>query len=162
MPPDRLARSLDGDLTPADWFEAINSKVFFWLSPDRLNRHRAAYVSRAQIVLTVDAASMLTKYRDAASVTPINVGNARRRPALRNLSTFVPYTRWIADGWAHENVAGRSARKSSHFPVELTVEEAVPDVLEYVLAIKELPPGKGFVSDKPLYKAVRDDRTRRP
>jgi hypothetical protein len=155
MPPHILARSLDGRLSTADWFEAVNSKVFFWLCPNRLNRHRAAYAARAQIVLVVDAASMLTKYRDSAFVTPINVGNARRRPALRNLSTFVPYARWLADGWAHENIGGRSPRKSSHFPVELTVEEVIPDVLEYVSTIKELAPGEGFVTDSPVYAGDR-------
>lgn len=55
MPPHRLAHGLDSGLTPADWFEVVNSKVFFWLDPERLNRHRAAYALRAQVVLNVDA-----------------------------------------------------------------------------------------------------------
>lgn len=156
MPPHRLVRGLDGGLSPADWFEAVNSKVFFWLDPERLNRHRAAYASRPQIVLSVDAATMLTKYHDTASVTPINVGNARRRPAPRNMSTFVPYAHWVADGWTHESITGRPARKSGHFPVELTVDDVVPDVLKYVLAVTELAPGEPFLQcSVPYWRSER-------
>jgi hypothetical protein len=41
LPPAALASCLVG-LTPAQWYAQINSRIFFWLDPNRLNRQRRA------------------------------------------------------------------------------------------------------------------------
>ena len=42
MPPAVLAKCLHGGLCPEDWYDLLNSKVFFWLEPERLDRQRKA------------------------------------------------------------------------------------------------------------------------
>ncbi|HEX4984799.1 MAG TPA: hypothetical protein VFV71_01880 [Burkholderiales bacterium] len=144
MPPHALERCLRDGLTPEDWFELLNAKVFFWLDAERLNRQRRACGPSPQIVLVVNAARMLAAHRARAAVTPINTGNAMRAAAPRNLSTFVPYARWVEDGWRHESIAGAAPRPSSHRPVELTIDDAVPDILDYVTGLIPLRAGESF------------------
>jgi hypothetical protein len=144
MPPAALSACLVG-LTPADWYALVNARVFFWLDPDRLNRQRAACKQRPQVVLTLDAAALVEAYRDAAAVTPINTGNARRAPAPRSAATFVPYATWLDSGWATEAVPlGTRERKRAHPPAELTIAAPIPDALRFVVAVAELPPGESF------------------
>jgi hypothetical protein len=146
MPPHRLQVGLCDGLTPDDWFEILNSKVFFWLDPKRVDGHRGAYSSRPQLILIIDAAAMLDRYAGAAFVSPINSGNARRRPTLRNRTTFVPYARWVSDAWAHEVIPGRATRAASHTPVELAIEDGFPDALDYIREVIELDPKESFAS----------------
>ncbi|MBW4614097.1 MAG: hypothetical protein KME21_12635 [Desmonostoc vinosum HA7617-LM4] len=133
------------DLTPAEWYALINTRVFFWLDPDRLNRQRAACEPRPQVVLVIDTAKLVSIYSQQIAVTPINTGNARRRPARRGTATFVPYPTWVESGWTSEAKAlGTPERKRSHFPAELTVVEAVPDVMQFVISVCDLSPGQPF------------------
>jgi hypothetical protein len=99
MPPAVLGKYLQDGLSPEDWYDLLNSKVFFWLDPDRLNRQRRACGAAPQRVLVIDAARMLEKHGGRAAVTAINTGNAMRAAASRGLSTFVPWERWTSDGW---------------------------------------------------------------
>lgn len=142
MPPAALARCLKGGLKPEDWFELLNSKVFFWLDIERLNRQRNACKDAAQIALVIDAERLLSRYAAVASVAPINTGNAMRAAAPRNRSTFVPYERWVEESWAHEKIPGAPRRPASHRPVELTIEDAVPDIMEYVVSVVALSAGE--------------------
>ena len=156
MPPKALRRCLTSGLTPADWFELLNSKVFFWLDPGRLNRQRLAGGALPQIALVINAADLLMKYNGFATVTPINTGNALRFAAPRNLTTFVPYERWLIDGWAYEDIPGARPRPRSHRPAELTISEAVPDILDYVMAA--VPLNAGEILDGQRLAAIGRDR----
>ena len=142
MPAKALMRCLRSGLRPEDWFELLNSKVFFWLDPSRLNRQRLACGPSPQVALVVNASRLLMNYAGLATVTPINTGNALRSAAPRNLTTFVPYQRWLVDGWAYEDIPGTRHRSRSHRPVELTIGDAVPDILDYVIAAVPLNPGE--------------------
>src|ERR1700742_3570216 len=104
MPPKVRAPSLRDGLKPEDWYHLLNSKVFFWLDPDRLNRQRGACGDASQRVLVVNAVRMLEKHGAHASVAGINTGNAMRAAAARGLSTFVPFDQWVRDAWASEVV----------------------------------------------------------
>ncbi|MEX5219862.1 MAG: hypothetical protein NW701_18705 [Nitrospira sp.] len=144
MPSQALAHCLIG-MDPAGWYGLINSKVFFWLDPDRLNRQRHACEPRPQIVLTLDTKRLLDRHGDAVSLSPINSGNARRKPALRGLSTFVPYAQWLESGWDSEAAGlGTRTRSRGHRPVELTVKGAVPDIMSLVVGLCRLGSGESF------------------
>jgi hypothetical protein len=133
-------------MSPADWYAMLNARVFFWLDPQRLNRQRAACGPRPQVVLIIDAMRLVAAYADQIAMTPINTGNARRRPAKRGTATFVPYSQWIASGWASEAAGlGTHPRASGHPPAELTVAGSVPDIMKFVVATQELPPGRLFI-----------------
>src|SRR5258708_5605092 len=128
MPPTALATCLIS-IVPSEWYALINARVFFWLDPARLNRHRSACGARSQVVLTVDASKLVDAYAEKIAVTPINTGNARRRPARRGAATFVPYAAWVTSAWASEAASlGAPVRPSSHPPVELTAPGAIPDM----------------------------------
>jgi hypothetical protein len=145
MPPAALSGCLVG-MTPAEWYALVNGHVFFWLDPSRLNRQRAACGPRPQVVLTVDADPLITAYADRVALTPINTGNARRRPAKRGAATFVPYAAWAASGWASEAAAlGTRERERSRPPVELTVIGSIPNAMDFLLDVQELAPGESFV-----------------
>jgi hypothetical protein len=145
MPPAALATCLIG-ISPSEWYALINSRVFFWLDPERLNRQRNACEPRPQIVLTLDATKLIAAFADYIALTPINTGNARRRPAQRGAATFVPYKLWLASKWASEAVAlGTKVRPPSHVPVELTVASSIPNIMQFVVGVQELAPGQTFV-----------------
>lgn len=144
MPPQALARCVIG-MQPADWYRLINSKVFFWLDPDRLNRQRQACEPRPQIMLLIDTTRLLDRYGEKASVSPINSGNARRKPASRGRSTFVSYASWSESGWESESAGlGTRTRPRSHQPVELTIDGAVPDIMNFVIRVQRLESGESF------------------
>jgi hypothetical protein len=138
MPPAALKPCLRG-LTPTQWYRLLNGKVFFWFDEDRVARHLHACRRTAQIVLTIDAEALLARHAARASVAPFNTGNARRKPAVRGRSTFVPWTTWQVSGWRSESDGlGTSLRSKSHKPAELTIDHAVPDVLDFVLARRKV------------------------
>ena len=144
MPPAALSTCLIG-IVPSEWYALINARVFFWLDPARLNRQRAACDPRPQVVLTVDASKLIAAYAEKIVVTPINTGNARRRPARRGAATFVPYAAWVTSAWASEAASsGTPVRPSSHPPVELTVAGSIPDIMQFVVGVQQLAPGQLF------------------
>jgi hypothetical protein len=148
MPVEALQRCLV-DLTPAEWYRLLNGKVFFWLDPNRLNRQRGACAQRAQIVLIVATAQLMSRHADQVSLCPINSGNARRKPALRGRSTFVPYAEWLKSGWSSEaRGLGIRGRTGSHRPVELTVERAIQDIMECLVDVQWLAPGEQFQKER--------------
>jgi hypothetical protein len=145
MPPAALPRCLVG-LTVTQWYELLNSKVFFWFDIERLNRQRRAAGRFTQVVLKIATHRLLDRYASQAALTPINTGNARRKPALRGAATFVPYIAWTNTGWLSEAQAlGTRTRPLNHRPVELTVTDAVPDVMDFVVSVRELAPGSIYL-----------------
>jgi hypothetical protein len=144
MPPQALARCLIG-MSPADWYQLLNAKVFFWLDADRVNRQRGACSSRPQVVLVVDAQHLLARHAERTALSPINSGNARRKPAIRGRNTFVPYAAWSETRWASEATGlGTRRRPRGHRPVELTVAGGVPDIMDMVVRVQRLEPWESF------------------
>ena len=147
MPPTALEKCLCG-ISPTDWYAMVNARVFFWFDSNRLNRQRAACGARPQVVIAVDTAALVAAHKDNVALTPINTGNARRKPARRGAATFVPFAEWVRSGWVSEaEVLGPPARKRSHQPVELTVLDAVPDIMRFVVGIFDLSAGQMLVPD---------------
>lgn len=72
-----LANCLIG-MTPAERYALVNSRVFFWFDPRRLNRQRAACGSRPQVVLVVDAVELVAAHADRVALSPHQY---RQRPA---------------------------------------------------------------------------------
>ena len=132
-------------MAPAEWYQLINSKVFFWLDSDRLNRQWRACDPRPQVVLVVETQRLLVQHAEKVTLSPFNTGNTRRKPAARGRSTFVPYAVWSESGWFSESAGlGTRARATSHRPVELTVDGAVPDIMGMVVRVCWLGHGELF------------------
>lgn len=122
MPPAALATSLDDGLTPQDWYALLNSHVFLWPDRDRMDRQRKACGPRPQFVMTFDAGALLTRCAAHAFVTPINSGNARRKPARRGLDTILAYDVWRERGWP----TGQRDRPAAEFLFSCIVPTAAP------------------------------------
>lgn len=111
------------EMTPREWYEHLNRRVFFWVEWKRLLKllGARAYRDRPHLVLEVDAAGLLDQHADRVSLSPINSGATFAiDPAPRGPDTF----RRIAD---HPN--GKPI-------VELSVDYAVPDIAEFTLRVR--------------------------
>ena len=106
-------------MTVAEYLRRINGLVFFWTAPERLEQLRRLprYAAEAQLVLTVDTASLLAAHADRAVLTRINSGAALFPSGRRGPDTF----RRIVDFPDR----GR--------PVELAVAGGVPDLARHLL-----------------------------
>jgi hypothetical protein len=130
MPPAALVRALDDGLKPSDWYALLNSLVFLWPDPERMERQRRACGDRPQVVLTFDADALLDRFVAEAFVSPINSGNARRRAARRGRTTFRPYANWLREGWP----TGRRARP----PAEVLLRCTVPAEALYLIGFSKV------------------------
>jgi hypothetical protein len=131
-----LAGCLMDGLTPADWYQILNNRVFFWLSRDRLRSllGARAYRDRAHTVLTVDTASLVKAHRDRIELSPINSGATLYNPPQRGLGTFSA----IVDFPFEERRKSRSAAKSI---VELVVRGGVLDIGDHLIAAHRVENG---------------------
>ena len=121
-----LDRCLQDGLTPQDWYEILNARVFFWLTRSRLVRllTARAYVEAEHDVLEIDTAPLVAAYKQKITLAPINTGATKPMPAPRGRSTIVS----IADF----NYAARLTTHRKEPVVELAVTSGVPDVREFV------------------------------
>lgn len=122
-----LRRCLPVHLMPSDWYRLLNSKVFFWLTRDRLLRLTSAkaYKEKAHDVIEVDAGALIGSYRDNIWFCPINSGCTKPMPRARDESTFLRIDDYPYDHW-------RSKRKRGERIVELAIDYSVPDLARYV------------------------------
>ncbi|WP_407497031.1 DUF7002 family protein [Pseudooceanicola sp. MF1-13] len=122
-----LKKVLPARLKPSDWYSILNSRVFFWLTQDRLHRllQAGAYRDNEHDVLEIDTRSLLDAHRDRICLCPYNSGSTVMNPVARDESTFsriknYPYSEW------------RRKRKRGERIVELTVDYSVPDLSDHV------------------------------
>lgn len=124
-----VARYLD-DLTPAEWYRTLNSRVFFWVREERLERLLAAglYRERPHMVLVLDTKEVLARHLDQVTLSPINsgaifpAGKTRRGP-----QTFQRFERYP---WAD--------REGHSEPiVELAIDNLVPDISSLLIDASE-------------------------
>jgi hypothetical protein len=116
-----LGRCLYG-MTPGEWYEYLNRKVFFWVERKRLLRllGARAYRDRSHLVLEVDAAALLRRHIGGVTLSPINSGATfAMDPAPRGLGTF-------------HRVADHPEGKPI---VELAVDYAVPDIADLAFTV---------------------------
>jgi hypothetical protein len=112
-----LKKCLQG-LSPQEWYEILNRKVFFWLSHDRLSGllQARAYRSEKHCVIIVDTAQLLERHLDRVTLSPINSGSTIYKPQPRSMATFLPI-----DKYPRTTAA------------ELAVDYHVPDLRELVV-----------------------------
>ena len=122
-----LRKALPARLQPSDWYAILNSRVFFWLTEDRLHRllQAGAYRDKEHDVLEIDTRSLIEVHRERVWLCPYNSGSTVMNPVPRDESTFArigdyPYQNW------------RQKRKRGERVVELTVEYSVPDLAKHV------------------------------
>jgi hypothetical protein len=131
-----LRACLDDGMTPRDWLKTLNSRVFFWVSEQRLARLLNARNNRNRAcdVLLIDTLSLLRMYRQQAELSPINSGATKPFPARRGRQTFLPLALYPFDYW-------RGKRPLHDAVVELTVRDAVLDIGQYLLSVERRSAG---------------------
>ena len=116
-----LEKCLHG-MTPREWYEHLNRRVFFWVEWKRLLKllGARAYRDRPHLVLEVGTAGLLERHADRVTLSPINSGATfAMNPAPRGPGTF----RRIAD---HSEVKPI---------VELAVGYAVPNIANFTISV---------------------------
>ncbi|MEM9522644.1 MAG: hypothetical protein AAF982_01395 [Pseudomonadota bacterium] len=106
-----LARCLPGHLSPADWYELLNAKVFFWLTGERLHKLTGAraYRHREHDVLEVNARSLIDAHRGAIWLCPINGCCTKPWPRPRDETIFARIPGLSRQRMAQKEKTARSA-----------------------------------------------------
>jgi hypothetical protein len=140
-----LARCLQDELLPADWYRILNRKVFFWLTRERLLRllNAGTYRLQEHDVLYLNSRLLIDAYRDKIWLCPMNSGCTKPFPHPRGQRTFeriskYPYAQW------------KAKRKRGERIVELAVDYAVLDVARFVTKVVRM---KGSEELSTLFQA---------
>lgn len=148
LPAKFLTACMTDRAQPADFLQALNSRVFFWVSRRQLERllHARYYRHLRHTVLHIHTASLIAAYADRAQLAPYNTGSMhvptapRRGPEVFASIGDYPYDYWAAK-------RGRSGDPV----VELTIDYAVPDISDFVIRAETWDGGQPV---KVLYQAV--------
>jgi hypothetical protein len=122
----RLSKALI-DMTVEEWLHRLNSLVFLWPTRDRVERLLTApvYAERDHHVLTVDTAELVARHGPRMLLAPMNTGATRPFAHPRGRETFLPLGEYpLID------------RRSTGAVAEIEVQDAMPDVGEYVITIE--------------------------
>lgn len=141
-----LVRALEGSgLKPSDWYQLLNSQVFFWTSKNRLHRllKAGSYAHLEHDVLTIDTGKLVASYKDVIRLCPINSGCTKPFPSPRGPDTF----RSIVD-YPWETRVKVKRGEVWDAVVEVCVRGGVPDIGDYVVSVYRM---KG---DRPLHPIV--------
>lgn len=125
-----LRRCLPSRISPSYWYRLLNSRVFFWLTEERLHRiiNAAPYRDSEHEVLIVDTSRIVEKYFDKVWLCPINSGCTRYpKPAARDENTFQRIPDYPYEYWRKKKKRMRGERV-----VELCVDYSIPDIMDYV------------------------------
>lgn len=131
-----LERALQDGLTPREWYEILNAKVYFWTNESRLNRllGARAYRNDEHDVLIVKTASLLEKYAERVVLSPINSGCTKPFPHPRGRGTFLKSEQYPWDDW-------KRRRGIADAVVEVAFEGGIPEVAEHVERVVRMKTG---------------------
>lgn len=145
--PDALVRDqrplkfIDQCLLPGatlqDFLDALNGRVFFWVSPERLRRlmGAAAYRRHPQTVLELDTATLLAAHPHV-ELAPYNTGSVH----VPNMPARGPATFVRLEDYPYEQMVKRRGRQDA--VVELTVPYACPTVADAVVKVDRWERGR--------------------
>jgi hypothetical protein len=132
-----LRKCLLEGMTPREWYETLNGKVFFWVTRERLLvlLSARAYRNRRHCVLTLDTSRTLERHLPQVTLSPINSGCTVPNPQRRGRETFLPVGSYPFEDWAKK-------RGSSAALAELAVDYAVKDIADIVIRVDHMQGGQ--------------------
>jgi hypothetical protein len=119
-----IAEKIDPDSSLTEYLAAINSRVFFWASAERLHRLRQAkeYRTEVQVVLHVDTRALIERHGPRVGLCRLNSGAVtQKNHPLRGHRSWLPIRDYPYDGYRRRY--GRDGAL-----VEVTVLDAVPGI----------------------------------
>jgi hypothetical protein len=123
------------DMSVGEWLDALNSRVFFFLQPERLSGllNARSYRKTAHTVITIYTAGLVRAHGSRVELCKINSGFAQpHSKAARGRETF----QTIAD-YAHPDREAPRSRPAWDVS-ELCVGGGVPDIREYVINVERI------------------------
>lgn len=128
-----LRRALQDNLSPEEWYQILNKRVFFWLTQERLERllNAGPYRDLSHDVLVVSTRPLVHDYRESITLSPINSGATQPYPHPRGLNTFLPISDYPYSEW-------HAKRRGNDPVVELAVEGGVQNIVDYVERVDEM------------------------
>jgi hypothetical protein len=125
-------------MTPREFYELLNHKVFFWVTPERLDTliGARAYRDRPHDVITIDTRLLLERYGERLALASINTG-ATLYPncPARGADTFTPLG-------SFDLAAAKKRRGNKDAIVEAVIDYAVPDIAELVTRVERRESGR--------------------
>lgn len=118
------------DMSAQEWYELLNSRVFFWATEQRLLRLLSAreYRNRTHCVLKIDTAGLVGQYSNTMSLSPINSGSTIYKPQPRGRQTFLSI----------EDYPFAERKKKRGIPnaiAEMCIQRSVPNLEDFVLLV---------------------------
>lgn len=122
----KLASCLVG-LQPPDWYELLNSRVFFWPTSGRLETLLAAraYRGTPHCVLTLNTHAVVRDYEAVLRLAPINTGATLFSPPKRGAFTF----QRLEDFPASSHGQGRQV-------AEVSIADRLSSIQKYVESVE--------------------------
>jgi hypothetical protein len=117
-------------VTPRDWYETINSKVFFWVQEERLHGllNARAYRILEHDVLVIDTASFVAAHESQIWLCHMNSGNTFPVPHKRDLNAFKRIASYPTKS------SGAPAKEV----VELVVDYQVLNIAQHVIEVRRM------------------------
>jgi hypothetical protein len=117
-------------MTPEQWYRTLNRHVFFWVTPERLNRLLAAraYRGRTHTVICVDTARVFEANAEKVRLSPINSGSTIYVPQPRGTDTFQTLQNYPFD-------TRRRIRGVANAVAELAIRNEMPNIVECTLRV---------------------------
>lgn len=115
------------NMTPREWYELLNRKVFFWPTRERLLGLLAAkaYRNRTHCVLTIETQRIFESRLNGIRLSPINSGSTIYNPQPRGRHTF-----FLLEDYPYEE--RRKKRGVLNAVAELCVDYSVVDITTIV------------------------------
>ena len=132
---DEVLRAILVGVEPAEFYELINARTFFWPTTARLEKMLGGRLLRRHphTVITVDTAELLARHAERVKLSPINSGATGRTAPERGRDTFLPIEDYPFD-------ERRRTRSPKEALAEVTVDGGVPDVAELALRVERRAP----------------------
>lgn len=126
-----LRRALDGSAEPWQWYDLINSMVFFWPTTARLSTMItvSAYEEVTHDVLVVDAQALVGLERDNIRISELNSGCTRPMPWPRDMTLFKQFADYPFEDRRRKSGVPRAV-------AEVCVVDRVERIAEAVLDVK--------------------------
>lgn len=133
----RLETSLGGKVTAKQFHQLLNSMVFFWVNPERLEglRHAKAYRGDAQLVLTLDTRKVVGQYVERMFLCPMNSGACMPIAHPRSIEMFQRIQDYDYEFWRRRK---GGAEKSV---VECTIQGGLLDTARFIVNTEIVVPG---------------------
>ncbi|SNT27385.1 hypothetical protein SAMN05421770_106243 [Granulicella rosea] len=100
-----------------EWIALLNTKIFFFLSKEKALEFAGKYADYENVLLETDTAGLLTTHAEDATLCRIHPGAFLSNARPRGRNSFIPIAEYLY-------------KKSRDTPAELTLDTAVPNILD--------------------------------